>query len=199
MNIDDVEEVRVEGDVLKAIFARQRNLMNKYHVIEEKSGIGYALVTGDLFDINNQKWQYLCKDFAWRITEELTEACEAYAKNDFHHAKEELSDALHFATELCLICKIYPEEIGKFEDLFREPCVWWQPVYHLGLAMNCLKLKPWKQTHVLTDSVKYKNHVIDAYRKLLGCAVLLKSNKEEFPLYYFKKAEVNAFRQRSNY
>ena len=214
MNVNDVQdEAREEGDMLDLIFAKQKGLMQKYHEIEEKQGVGYGLIAGQTFSINEIKSQCLLKDFAWRFTEEVTEAtaCNLAYDMEQQHFLEELADALHFLTELCIVASVDPEYImdgvfikdDQFDSLFytpdesvsRDP--YW-PIQHLGLAMNCLKQKPWKVTHILTDEKKFRIHLRDAYRsfcKYMSCF----ATAEEMYDYYFKKNKVNQFRQESNY
>ena len=38
MNIRDIPQVKIEGDMLKAIFSRQKELEEKYYEIEIKNG-----------------------------------------------------------------------------------------------------------------------------------------------------------------
>lgn len=137
MNIDDVKEIKVKGDKLEAIFIRQKELMNKYHKIEAKSGL---MQTDKVpVDIDSPAGQARLKDFAWRITEEI------------------------------------------------------------GEAMNCLKQKPWKQTHMETDVVHYLEEIIDAFHFFIELCILSGLTADDLCIFYFKKSEVNKFRQRSNY
>jgi hypothetical protein len=137
MNINDVEFQDRGGDMLEEIFARQRELMEKYHVIEAKNGL---LQTPDIpVNLHDAKGQARLKDFAWRITEEL------------------------------------------------------------GEAMNCLKNKPWKQTQMLTDVKHYYEELADAFHFFVELCILSGLNARDLYELYFRKSEVNKFRQRSNY
>jgi len=216
MNVNDVEEIEIEGDMLEAIFAKQKSLMDKYHVIEEKQGVGYGILKGNPFDINEIRSQCLVKDFAWRFTEEITEASEGLLNGETAHFLEELADALHFITELCIMVEITPKDlIGEFlgynpdQDMFYKlffvcgmprkalPDTY-KPIYHMGLAMNCLKQKPWKQTHILTDQTAFKKHIIDSYRAFCEYMSHFEDDKT-MASYYFKKNVVNQFRQDTQY
>lgn len=75
----------------------------------------------------------------------------------------------------------------------------WRVVEELGEAANCLKNKPWKQTHVLTDREHYYEELIDAFHFFIELFLVLGLSPEEVWTLYFKKQEVNKFRQRSNY
>lgn len=213
MNVNDVESERSEGDKLKVIFARQYELKDKYHHIEESQGVGYGILQGQEFNINEIKSQCLLKDLAWRVVEEITEATEAQINHDDIHFKEELADALHFLTELCIQVGIGPATIAAdiivdqdedyLDNLFYTPNMTksnnpYNVIQHIGLAMNCLKNKPWKMTHVLTDVEKFEDHLIDAYRafcKYLRCYMTADTAFD----FYFKKSRVNDFRVKSNY
>ena len=75
MNINHAVEEKIEGDLLKAIFDRQKSLMGKYHDIELKSGL---LQTEDCpVNLDDKRGQARIKDFSWRVTEELGEALDA--------------------------------------------------------------------------------------------------------------------------
>lgn len=216
MNINDVkEEVNTEGkDKLEIIFDRQKELAEKYDHIEEASGIGIGILNGGQFDINEKRSQALCKDFAWRITEELTESYEALSANDIHHAKEELADSLHFMVELLIKCGMgfhfikasfkntgrdVLDDIFKFYNNSLSCGSYWEVTFFLGKAMNCLKQKPWKQTHVLTDEFRFRQNLIDSFFCIISVAKYLGMNSTELLNYYFKKSKVNEFRQESKY
>jgi len=139
MNIEDVGgiEIREGEDKLDAIFARQKELMEKYHEIEKASGL---LQTEEIpVDMDSPAGQARLKDFAWRVTEEL------------------------------------------------------------GEAMNCLKQKPWKQTHMETDTIHYMEEIVDAFHFFIELCILSGLNADDLTIFYLKKSEVNKFRQRSKY
>lgn len=187
MNVKDVNNVEeVPADIIKAIFTRQTELMHKYKEIEK-------LPEWPL-EIDDKKAQVILKDFMWRFTEEICEALEAEALGHMDHYYEELIDALHFITELLILSgiEVYPiPENHKIDS-------WDIPLVLVGLAGNCLKNKAWKQTPQLTDKEKYKAILQKAYHDYIG--FLQKTlTREEIYNYYFKKSEVNKFRQRSQY
>lgn len=215
MNVNDVKFVRPDGDMLELIFEKQKSLAEKYHHIEESQGVGYGLLQNQVFDINNIRSQELLKNFAWRVTEEITEATDCNPKNELDHMLEELADALHFLVELCLLVNITPDNLveelrNDFEcpDKLTSLCSIQYPtskpdpyptVQQLGLAMNCLKNKPWKETHVLTDVEKFRKHIIFAFHEFCTYWVRCGSNNEEIYNYYFRKNKVNEFRIASKY
>ena len=144
--------------------------------------------------------QHRIKDFAWRITEELMEAYEAYILSDKEHTYEELADALHFMAELCLICGIPREGLdfelrAEWSESELDECML-STVLQLGLACNCLKNKPWKQTQMLTDVEKFNFHIYVAFESLMSCfaAAGIEFEEDIYDL-YFRKNKVNQFRQ----
>lgn len=114
MNVTDVESpAPSSGDRLKEIFAKQRLLMEKYEEIEEKNGL---LQTKDIpVDLHDKMGQARIKDFAWRTTEELAEAMEAYQDHPelIDHYQEEIIDALHFLTELTILSGMTAETLSQ--------------------------------------------------------------------------------------
>lgn len=91
------------------IFAKQKLLMEKYHVIEAENGILDAGVCP--VSINSVSGQRRLKDFAWRITEELGEAITALETGNLGDFREELVDALHFATELLILSGMSAQQL----------------------------------------------------------------------------------------
>jgi len=117
MNIKDIEHVKVTGDMLKAIFARQKELEDKYHDIEKKNG---ALVLPLPLDLNTFEGQERTRLLIYRIAEELFEMGNCLRNKawktsqvpcDIDHFQEELADAFHFFIQLCLELGIGPEEL----------------------------------------------------------------------------------------
>lgn len=194
VNVTDVEDVtEYPENILSAIFEKQKQLADKYAEIE---GMGDLLNTTDtnINTANGQKW---IKDFAWRVTEEICEALEAKEQKENLHYIEEMTDALHFLTELMIICGYSAEDLKGLPPSVssREMNV----VYTLGLAMNCLKNKPWKQTQMLTDEPKFKQYILKSYLLLLGIYGNAGYSEKDIYNIYFKKNAVNQFRQRSKY
>lgn len=225
MNVDDVTSTTdYPADKLADIVAKQTELMHKYHGIEKSNGL---LQTDAIpVDIHDRFGQARLKDFAWRVTEEIAEATEAMEIHaDIpQHALEELGDALHFLIELDILSGIdfdadivgtKVDECG-LDALHRSLTELTQPVLHeswrmamtkvrawavvesLGKAMNCLKQKPWKQTHLLTDRSKYISHLVAANHAFFLLCFTLMDAKGLYDVYCRKK-QVNDFRIRSKY
>jgi len=208
MNVNDAD---VKGLVIpktpfeqiKGIFARQAELHEKYKGIEEGNGLGLGFVVGRPFSIDDPVWQYIIKDYAWRVTEEITEAIEA-ADHSKVHLVEELIDALHFYTEMLILCDIQPTHFEKYTprptvDLVKDPLQMLNTTYHIGIACNLLKNKPWKNTHVLTDWNRFVSSMVLGYVSLLNTIFHHVGSMEALYVFYHKKALVNVFRQNSNY
>lgn len=199
MNIHDISEVVNDGrPIVEQIFDAQRKLMEKYHGIEIANGL--RLDTSVPVDINSHKGQYVIKDFCWRVTEELMESEEAYANGDIVHAREEAADALHFLSELCILSGMGCSDIslvGHSGDIFSDEA--YDVIYHLGMAANCLKNKPWKQSQMLTDKVRYRSNITIAYISMGRVFSALELDEKGIFDFYFKKNKVNQFRQRSKY
>ncbi len=193
MNINDIEsETVVPVDIMAAIFEKQMELVVKYKDIE---GMGDLLDTRET-NINTAKGQKWIKDFAWRTTEELCEAIEAKEISKEHYI-EEITDALHFLTELTLIAG-YKSDICDMllpTDNRHEMEV----VYALGLMCNCLKNKPWKQTQMLTDREKFEKYLRQAWKRIIGIYLASGYGRTDIYILYMKKHGVNQFRIRSKY
>ena len=103
-------QTEYDGNTLQAIFARQRELMDKYDPIEAANG---CLLTPDVpVDINSHLGQMRLKDMNSRCIEELMEAMnclknkpwkQSMMETDVAHYREELADAFHFFVELCIL------------------------------------------------------------------------------------------------
>jgi hypothetical protein len=72
-------------------------------------------------------------------------------------------------------------------------------VEELSEATNCLKNKPWKSTPVLTDIDHHDEEIADAFHFFIRYCINANIDAEKLYKLYFKKSEVNKFRQRSNY
>lgn len=216
MNINHAVEEKVEGDLLQAIFNRQKSLMGKYHDIELKSGL---LQTEDCpVNLDDKRGQARIKDFSWRVTEELGEALDA--KSNREHYQEELIDGLHFLTELTVLAgkdydSLLPPGIPVYsddhlEDLvenaknnleYRKDLDSWVSLFIEQLAMmcNCLKNKPWKQSMMKTDQEAFYSRLTNVWVSYITILVVSGMDAQEIANVYLKKSQVNQFRQRSNY
>lgn len=224
VNVNDFSSELPNGDYLEAIFVRQNELIHKYHQLEENN-VGHKLPFADRehpFDLNDPASQLRLKDFAWRVTEEIAEATECQAAEDQTHFLEELIDALHFLAEMTIYCGITPDHIinrviawdslairngDRLKDCFsmRSPECFslrelaWGVVESIGKAMNQLKNKPWKNTHMLTDKERFKNLMLEAWICFIWLLQEADLDAEKTIIFYLNKNAVNQFRIRSNY
>ena len=82
-------------------------------------------------------------------------------------------------------------------DIEAKMC--WELSYHLSVARNYLKNKPWKQTGVMTDEQRYQEEVVIAFLELLGYFRYIGFTAESLLQLRYKKHLVCEFRIRSHY
>lgn len=75
----------------------------------------------------------------------------------------------------------------------------WKVVYHLNISRNFLKNKPWKQSHMVTDSARFHMEIMEAWLAFFNLMDFLGMTPDSLFLIYFKKNKVNAFRIQSKY
>jgi len=133
VNINDIGEhdcpdEATEGDRLEQIFAKQRELMHKYHQIGLDNGT--LLDPNVPVDINSHKGQAQLKAMNSYCVEELFEAMnclknkawkQSMMETDIDHYQEELADAFHFFIELLILSGIYADDI--FSLYFKKAAV----------------------------------------------------------------------------
>jgi dimeric dUTPase (all-alpha-NTP-PPase superfamily) len=66
-------------------------------------------------------------------------------------------------------------------------------------ATECMRNKPWKQTHVVTDVEHMKEEIADALHFFVELCLLLGMSAEDLYTYYMKKNKVNDWRIDSKY
>lgn len=213
VNITDYKNPKIVEDKLEAIFRRQKELMKKYHVIEASSGLlqTYAVP----IDLDDAKGQARIKDFAWRCTEELMEAMDTYQHKT--HFQEEIADALHFLVELVILAGLKPRDLvmglvsnhtsDKLDILYEhatdqgrilfDVVMWF--LISLGMTCHTLKNKPWVQTQRVTDKEEFRKRLYFTCRRFIDICVVAEIDADSLYNLYFKKSDVNKFRQRSNY
>jgi len=214
------------NDLLADIFNHQHELAIKYLPIEKSNGLClYDIIPAD---IDDPKAQAKIKDMSWRAIEEVAEAIEAFDKGEQIHFLEELADALHFLIEKYLLCDFYPYHANSCSRYFptqnmkptgdlaswfhdigpvipketRRPELYMAAAEYMvasGLTCNCLKNKPWKQSHVLTDERYFREKLIEEFRAFIKLCFI--AGLDDIALYamYLRKYQVNEFRQKSNY
>lgn len=86
---------------------------------------------------------------------------------------------------------------GKHQQRLKDFA--WRITEELGEAMNCLKQKPWKNTHMMTDEVHYREELVDAVHFMVELLIHSGFTAESLAAMYMNKNDVNLFRIRSNY
>ena len=210
MNITHAKKETTNKESLRAIFDRQKELMEKYHDIEFKSGL---MQTEDCpVNLDDKRGQARIKDFAWRITEEIGEALDAIenesGESALLHFHEELVDGLHFLTEMTILTGYdLPEyttlkdliEEGSYRDSYTLNDLVSDHVMYLGMMCNCLKNKPWKQSMMKTNKENFYKHLKLVWSNYVAILTSQDLTEEEITDLYLRKSQVNQFRQRSNY
>lgn len=205
------------SQTIELVFNKQHQLASKYSGIERRNGFYYP--ESGVCNLNLAKDQALLKSMAWRCVEEIGESLEAeeFSKetnnvkeleNQKIHIIEELVDGLHFITELCILSGLNYVDFYQVNilllhkdidtDYYSYEKYITNFIKSLGISMNHLKNKPWKQSMKETDKKSYLNSIINCYIDYLK---LLLSKMPPLTILnlYFKKSEVNSFRIRSNY
>lgn len=210
MNITHAKKEKTNKESLRAIFDRQKELMEKYHDIEFRSGL---MQTEDCpVNLDDKRGQARIKDFAWRITEEIGEALDAIenesGESALLHFHEELVDGLHFLTEMTILTGYdLPEyttlkdliEEGSYRDCYTLNDLVSDHVMYLGMMCNCLKNKPWKQSMMKTNKENFYKHLKSVWSNYIAILTSQDLTEEEITDLYLRKSQVNQFRVRSNY
>lgn len=75
----------------------------------------------------------------------------------------------------------------------------WDITYHLQIARNTLKNKPWKQTGMMTDLKQYEEAMRETTLALFKFFYFAGFTPESIYVIYYKKNKVNQFRIKSKY
>ena len=210
MNITHAKKETTNKESLRAIFDRQKELMEKYHDIEFKSGL---MQTEDCpVNLDDKRGQARIKDFSWRITEEIGAALDAIenesGESALLHFHEELVDGLHFLTEMTILTGYdLPEyttlkdliEEGSYRDCYTLNDLVSDHVMYLGMMCNCLKNKPWKQSMMKTNKENFYKHLKLVWSNYIAILTSQDLTEEEITDLYLRKSQVNQFRVRSHY
>jgi len=217
MNVNDTQAPEPTGDRLEMIFSKQKELAEKYKDVEARRGIGLKAIAGDgPYSLDDHRFQYVMKDYAWRVIEEVAEASSAETED---HAKEEMADAFHFLVELCINSGINYETVRAHVLNHRNPSEGedtlaslfelnaiaglFESTFHfvrfLGMTMNCLKNKPWKTTQMETDKRAFEESLLWTLVRFVQLCQSSGMDSSSLYDYYFRKSKVNDFRIRSQY
>lgn len=75
----------------------------------------------------------------------------------------------------------------------------WEVTYHLNIARNFLKNKPWKQSQMMTNETAYQEELVLSFICMMGLFFNMGIDHHNLFFLYFKKNRVNKFRQKSKY
>lgn len=167
---------RVTEEITEATLALKEHPDNRTHFLEELSDAFHFLV--ELSILSGLDHDLLFRKFAG-LTDQQTfpeDRCRFYEM-----------------FQKCIIGLPHPPKETAIQLLAYET------VEAIGAAMNCLKQKPWKQTHMLTDIKKYYNYLLDAYTCFIKLSKAAGLSADGLYHIYYKKSEVNLFRQRTKY
>ena len=230
IKIEEIPEPVIgQEDMLDLMFKRQHELAIKYLPIEGANGLLQTEdIPVDIDDRKGQArlkdYAWRVQEELYEATDALMQH-----PDQPEHFLEEMIDSIHFFIELNILCGIGPSQIrdyfeipegvdalnylGETNDhislmtgstdykMLPDGLLIYayigQPI---GNAMNRLKNKPWKQTHMITDKQAFMDCIFPAW---LGYFKVLSEKhgltaKDIFTL-YFKKSEVNKFRIKSQY
>ena len=208
--------MKVTGDRLIKIFEKQKKLMIKYEAIEKKNGL---LQTDKVpVDINSFEGQARLRDFAWRITEETAEALQVYFMSGIRtiEFKEEISDILHFLVEFTILsglsldsftsdnCKILDKWDILFmrNDIDKDMTIEWAALrflIQLGMTVNLLKNKAWKQTLQEVYINKFYTSLSSTWDDFIVFAIAAGFLPDSLYEAYMDKNSINQHRQESGY
>lgn len=109
--------------MFQKIWDKQYQLMKQFDEIEHSHGL-LQVPPGYELNLNCKYTQARLKDFAWRITEELTEATIAIKEDNMKAFREEMADVYHFIIELFIIAKmpmafIFPQDLFSLQDIYQ--------------------------------------------------------------------------------
>lgn len=204
-----------ENSVLSSVFAKQKELMEKYEHIERDNG--FYVPEQFPLDINNKHHQLKIKEFAWRITEELSESIAELGPGREKALKEELADVLHFNSELTIMLGMEREVNDFLQELSKD---WLQHVadadfmgpltscglrlygsitYHLSMACHKLKNKPWKQSHKETNVEEFKKDFLLFWKYYMVMVAKAGMSIDDLIEEYHKKHKINVARQENGY
>lgn len=77
--------------------------------------------------------------------------------------------------------------------------VLWDITYHMNIARNFLKNKPWKQSQMMTSEIQYQEELVHGFLNFLGFLQMTVVDAEQIYFLYFKKNHINQFRIKTKY
>jgi hypothetical protein len=188
-------------DKFSEIIRHQAHLMENFRAVESKNGFFFPSSPVLLDDYQGQ---HELRRLAWHIQEELCEAAEALDRSfgtGNEEVNKELIDALHFVAEFMLTLGYWPSDLppertvphadalldGVAANLF-------QAMIDLGLAINLLKNKPWKQTARPVSADVFKERWAKFIRSFVRTCYACGMTDDDIQSTYLGKAAENQVR-----
>lgn len=203
VNINSFEAEAKPTNILREIFNKQKELMDKY----------WTKAVGD--DIDTLKWAQEIRKYSKYTCEELAEAYEA--KDNQDHMQEELIDALHFLVEKLQIANLTFDKI-LFYSWHNEDQVWniikdkaedykmldleyyfWKAAYWTNIPDNRIRNKEWKNEQIATNRELFYKECSNWFFAFLIALYNLGIDEAKLRDLYSRKNQVNHFRINSNY
>lgn len=203
VNINSFEAEAKPTNILREIFNKQKELMDKY----------WTKPVGD--DIDTLKWAQEIRKYSKYTCEELAEAYEA--KDNQDHMQEELIDALHFLVEKLQIANLTFDKILHYtwyaEDQIRMMIkdkaddykmldleyYFWKAAYWTNIPDNRIRNKEWKNEQIATNRELFYKECSNWFFAFLIALWNLGINESKLRDLYSRKNQVNHFRINSNY
>lgn len=205
-------------DKLQEIFERQEKYLISLRPTYLRNGF-LKHASQFPWPLDDRHYQEEFRLLAWRYTEELieaTEVCYAISPMGREVLHEEVSDALHFFIELCIVSGVSRGELLlgipciPIEDSKSEGLDWvfsevgknrfflnqvngpFEPsIRALAVAMMTLRQRPWRVDHRPTDRRQWVLGLHLAFRALVEDCIRNRITAKELHEAYFKKASVN--------
>lgn len=205
-------------DKLQAIFDRQTEYLVSLRPTYLHNGF-LKHASEFPWPLDDRNYQEEFRLLAWRFTEEMIEAAETYyvyAREEGQEAyREEVSDALHFFIELCLVSGVTRSELlsgiavdQTFDTLkqdslewifdyvrkghFRyEPDIWSDTIRAIAIAMMELRQRPWRVDFRPTNRSKWVMGLHLTFKEFIQACLITDITPEALHAAYFKKAQTN--------
>lgn len=99
----------------------------------------------------------------------------------------------------CIVPGTIPVEIDSYtgQHMIKERL--YNCMIEIAEVVDCMKNKAWKQTMVKTDVRHLMEEMVDALHFYVEACILIGIKPKDLYELYFRKSEVNKFRQRSKY
>lgn len=182
------------------MFDAQQATAEKFLKIEVSNGFLDIPSTIDYSgNLNDPHFQKVLRERAWRVFEEICEWISAKEEDQL----EELADITHFLIEFTILSGITVEQLWNDVDAIKETIMtYWDPslpsnfyamkfITSLGMAINLLKNRPWKQSTKPLDIEKYHGAVTATWVFFIQFCSSLLVNIETLHELYFKKNQKN--------